>query len=67
MENKNYITIGDTVIVSRGLASLSHPHTQKAHQGTVVGFYRNFFNVQYEDGWQQSIMYRDINKIKLVV
>lgn len=67
MSDKRFLKIGDTVVVAKSLAVLSHPQSGRAHRGTVVGFYPNFFNVQYEEGWQQSIMYQDMNKIKLVV
>jgi len=61
------LAIGDEVIVVRSLAELSHPGSHKAHRGIITGFYPSFFNVKYEQGYEQSIMYRDSNKIILAM
>jgi hypothetical protein len=66
MRNKLNLQIGDRVMVAKELAVLAHPESKKSHRAIVVAFYPNFFNVVYAEGWQQSIMYQDINKITLL-
>lgn len=63
---RNYLAIGDTVLVHSELAHLSHPDNRSSQQAVVVGFYPNFFNVQYPLGYQQSIMYRDMKMVKIL-
>lgn len=60
------IRIGDIVIIPAELAELTHEEkgTQIAE---VVGLYNHFFNVKYEIGFQQSILWKDVNKVKLLL
>ncbi len=54
--------VGDIVIVDNELAELTHE--QKGSQiAEVVGKYRRFFNVKYDQGFQQSILYQDGGKV----
>ena len=63
---KNKFKVGDIVIVPSTLAELTHE--EKGSQlAEVVGLYRNFFNVKYQNlPFEQSIQYKDgghVNKL----
>lgn len=57
--------VGDKVKVPAILAGLTHDES-KACEAEVVGFYRNFFNVKYPEGYEQSIQYRDAGLVTLL-
>lgn len=60
---KNKFKVGDIVSIPDELASLTHEiHGDQIAE--VVGLYRHFFNVKYLDlPYEQSIQYKDGNKI----
>jgi len=58
----NKLRIGDMVVVAADLAYLTHD-SRKSQIAEVVGIYPHFFNVKYEEGYQQSIQYKDISQI----
>lgn len=66
MENRTYLAIGDVVMVDTELAILSHPDMKKPQRAVVAGFYPNFFDVEYPEGFRQSILYRDKGKVHLI-
>ena len=60
----NKIRINDVVVVPKELTGLTHDK-KESMIAEVVGIYRNFFNVRYEDStWQQSIMWKDVDKVR---
>lgn len=61
---KRNIEVGDIVIVPKEISSLTHDK-KESMLAEVVGIYRNFFNVRYENStWEQSIKWCDQNKLK---
>lgn len=52
------VRIGDIVKVPAKICGL-----QEDTFAEVVGVYRNFFNVRYDLGWEQSFRYDDLNKL----
>ena len=61
---KTNIKIGDIVIVPKELSGLTHDK-KESMLAEVVGIYRNFFNVRYENStWEQSIKWCDVNKLR---
>ena len=50
--------IGDIVRVPASIAGLTHDKAIP-QIAEVVGLYPHFFNVKYDEGWEQSIRYAD--------
>ena len=66
MEKFRYkFKLGDIVKVPAVLVGLTHDES-KPQEAEVVGFYRNFFNVKYPEGYEQSIQYKDAGLVVLL-
>lgn len=63
MENK--FKVGDLVKVPEEIAHLTHD-SKDSQFAKVVGLYNQFFNVEYSEGYQQSIQYKDADKVRIV-
>lgn len=51
--------VGDKVVVPKNMTAVG-----KGKVGVITQFYKRFFNVRYKEGYEQSISYFDLNKIK---
>lgn len=62
---KRKFNIGDIVIIPEEIGTLANGRkgTQVAE---VVSLSRNFFNVKYDKGYQQSIQYKDAGKVNKI-
>lgn len=62
---KRKFNVGDIVIIPEEIRALANRRkgTQVAE---VVSLSRNFFNVKYDKGYQQSIQYKDAGKVNKI-
>lgn len=63
---KKMVSIGNIVVVPKELTGLTHDK-KESMLAEVVGIYRNFFNVKYENSrWEQSVKWSDIDKVQIL-
>ena len=62
---KSKFRVGDMVVVPGNITHLTHESTEP-QIAEVTGLFPNFFDIQYKEGFKQSIQYVDANKIAKV-
>ena len=58
---KRKFCVGDKVIISSKVNVIG---VEK--QGVVVGIYNRFFNVEYPEGYQESISYAEVKGVYII-
>ena len=64
---KKRYQVGDFVVIPKEFLPYDNFEGGEDKIGEVVAIYRNFFNVKLADGYERSILFKDVDSISRLV